>query len=159
LTVRPLVDHQAPHTLQMPRALAPLIGGDRCCCRVYRLQRVFKYVDMVLNCIRVIQTAKSSEVISARLSKGRLKIVEEIARKERIDKSTVLDRALEEYAREWKLRRAVEAYGDGSITLSRAAEMAEISIWEMIDVLGKKKVQLQYDVEDLEEDLKAASRD
>lgn len=120
---------------------------------------MFKYVDMVLNCIQVIQTAKSSEVISARLSKGRLKIVEEIARKERIDKSTVLDRALEEYAREWKLRRAVEAYGDGSITLSRAAEMAEISIWEMIDVLGKKKVQLQYDVEDLEEDLKAASRD
>ncbi|MCX6659224.1 MAG: UPF0175 family protein [Candidatus Bathyarchaeota archaeon] len=107
----------------------------------------------------MIQTAKSSEVISARLSKERLKIVEEIARKDRIDKSTVLDRALEEYARGWKLRRAVEAYGDGSITLSRAAEMAEISIWEMIDVLGKKKVQLQYDVEDLEEDLKAASRD
>ena len=103
--------------------------------------------------------AKSSEVISARLTKERLKLVEEIARKERIDKSTVLDRALEEYAREWKLRRAVEAYDDGSVTLSRAAEMAEISIWEMIDVLGKKKVQLQYDVEDLEEDLKAASRD
>ena len=95
-------------------------------------------------------------MISARLSKERMKLVEEIARKERIDRSTVLDRALEEYAREWRLRRAVEAYGDGSITLSRAAE---ISIWEMIDVPGKKKVQLQYDVEDLEEDLKAASRD
>ena len=99
--------------------------------------------------------ARSSEVISARLSRERLKIVEEIAKKERIDKSTVLDRALEEYTREWKLRRAVESYRDGSITLSRAAEMAEISIWEMIDVLGKKKVQLQYDVEDLEEDLRA----
>jgi len=61
--------------------------------------------------------------------------------------------------RQWKLRRAVEAYSDGSITLSRAAETAEISIWEMIDVLGKKKIQLQYDVEDLEEDLKAASRE
>jgi len=37
--------------------------------------------------------------------------------------------------------------------------MDEISIWEMIDGLEKKKFQLQYDVEDLEEDLKAPSSD
>jgi len=102
--------------------------------------------------------ARSSEVISARLSKERLKLVEEIAKRERVDKSTVLDRALEEYAKEWKLRTAVESYREGSVTLSRAAEIAGISIWEMIDILGKRKVQLQYDVEDLEEDLKALSR-
>jgi len=45
-------------------------------------------------------------------------------------------------------------YRDGTVTLSRAAEIAGISIWEMIDVLGKRKIILQYDVEDLEEDLK-----
>ncbi|MEM4250952.1 MAG: hypothetical protein QW828_03885 [Candidatus Bathyarchaeia archaeon] len=75
---------------------------------------------------------------------------------ERIDKSTVLDRALEEYVRERELRRAVVAYGEGSITLSRAAE---ISIWKMIDVFGKIRVQLQYDVKDQAEDLKAACCD
>jgi predicted HTH domain antitoxin len=97
---------------------------------------------------------KSSEVISVRLSKERTKVIEEIAKAERVDKSTIIDRALEHYAKEWKLQRAVELYREGSVTLSRATEIAEISIWEMIDVLRKRKVSLQYDLEDLEEDLK-----
>jgi len=126
--------------------------------KVRRIIGEFKYVNKVLKRIRGVKLARSSEVISARLSKERLKLVEEIAKRERVDKSTVLDRALEEYAKEWKLRTAVESYREGSVTLSRAAEIAGISIWEMIDILGKRKVQLQYDVEDLEEDLKALSR-
>jgi len=97
---------------------------------------------------------KPSEVISARLSKERVKLIEEIAREEKVDKSTILDRALENYTKEWALRKALESYRDGAVTLSRAAEMAGISIWEMIDVLQKKKIVLQYDIEDLEEDLK-----
>jgi len=96
-----------------------------------------------------------SEVVSARLPKEKARLVEEIAREEKVDKSTILERALEHYTREWKLKKAVELYRDGLVTLSRAAEIAEISVWEMIDVLSQKKVTLQYDVEDLEEDLKA----
>jgi len=102
----------------------------------------------------VSKMKKSSEVISVRLSKERTKVIEEIAKAERVDKSTIIDRALEHYAKEWKLQRAVELYREGSVTLSRATEIAEISIWEMIDVLRKRKVSLQYDLEDLEEDLK-----
>ena len=97
---------------------------------------------------------KSSEVISARLSKKRIKLIEKIAREEKVDKSTILDRALERYTKEWTLQKAVELYKDGAITLSRAAEIAGISVWEMIAVLEKRKIILQYDIEDLEEDLK-----
>jgi predicted HTH domain antitoxin len=102
----------------------------------------------------VIELKKSKEVISARLPKKRIRVIEEIAREEKVDKSTILDRALERYTKEWALQKAVELYRDGTVTLSRAAEIAGISIWEMIDVLGKRKIILQYDVEDLEEDLK-----
>jgi len=101
---------------------------------------------------------KSSEVISARLSRERIELIEEIARRERVDKSTILDRALERYTKEWFLERAVESYREGAVTLSRAAEMAGISIWEMIDILEKRKIAMQYDVEDLEEDLKTLGR-
>ena len=101
---------------------------------------------------------KSSEVISARLSRERIELIEEIARRERVDKSTILDRALERYTKEWLLERAVESYRKGTVTLSRAAEISGISIWEMIDILEKKKITLQYDVEDLEEDLKTLGR-
>ena len=98
----------------------------------------------------------SSEVISARLSKDRIELIEEMAREERVDKSTILDRALERYTKEWKLQKATESYREGLVTLSRAAEIAGISIWEMIDVISKKKIPPQYDIEDLEEDLKAS---
>jgi len=119
----------------------------------------FKRVDVVMPRIRVPGLRKSSEVMSARLSKERVRLIEEIARAEKVDKSTVIDRALERYATEWKLERAVESYRDGSVTLVRAAEIAGISIWEMMDVLGRRKVQAQYDLEDFEEDLKTLGRD
>jgi len=96
-----------------------------------------------------------SVVVSARLPREIVKLIEEIAREEKIDKSTVVERALEHYMREWRLNKAVESYRKGLVTLSRAAEIAGVSIWEMIDVLVQKKVTLQYSVEDLEEDLRA----
>ena len=102
---------------------------------------------------------KTSEVISARLPKGRVELIEEIAREEKVDKSTVLNRALEHYALEWRLNKAIESYREGSATLSRAAEIAGISVWEMIDILAQKKIPSQYDLEDLEEDLKASVRE
>ncbi len=98
---------------------------------------------------------KASKVISARLSRERIKLVEEIAREEKVDKSTILDRALAHYTQEWKLRKALESYREGSVTLSRAAEIAGVSIWEIIDILEKRKIPAQYDLEDFEEDLKA----
>lgn len=100
-----------------------------------------------------------SEVVSARLPKEMVRFIEEIAREERVDKSTILERALEHYLREWRINKAVELYRDGLVTLSRAAEIAGVSIWEMIDVLAQKKVTLQYGVEDFEEDLKALEQE
>ena len=96
-----------------------------------------------------------SRVISARVSKEGMEIVEEIAREESVDRSTVLDRALEHYTREWRLQKALGLYAEGRVTLSRAAEVAGLSIWEMMDVIDERRVSPQYDVEDLEDDLKA----
>ena len=101
----------------------------------------------------------AKEVVSARLPQERVSQIEEIAREEKVDKSTVLDRALEHYIREWKLQKAIESYAEGSATLTRAAETAGLTVWEMIDVLAKRNIQPQYDAEDLEEDLKAFDHD
>ena len=97
----------------------------------------------------------TTEVVSARLPKEMVDLIEEIAREEKVDKSTVLNRALDHYTREWKLQRALESYREGAATLPRAAEIAGLSVWEMIDIISKRKIQPQYDIEDLEEDLKA----
>lgn len=97
----------------------------------------------------------TTEVMSARLPKEKVELIEEIARKEKVDKSTILDRALDQYIKEWKLQRGIESYRDEGATLPRATEIAGLSVWEMIDVLARIKIQPQYDIEDLEEDLKA----
>jgi predicted HTH domain antitoxin len=109
------------------------------------------------NVYEVVVLAK--EVVSARLPRERVNQIEEIAREEKVDKSTVLDRALEHYIREWKLQKAIESYAEGSATLPRAAETAGLTVWEMIDALAKRNIQPQYDAEDLEEDLKAFEND
>lgn len=101
---------------------------------------------------------KPSQVISARLPKDRIQLIEEIAQEEKTDKSTILDRALEHYTKEWTLKKALELYKNGQITLSKAAEMAHLTIWEIIDTLERRKIPLQYDTEDFEEDLKTIGR-
>ena len=101
----------------------------------------------------------AKEVVSARLPQERVSQIEEIARMEKVGKSTVLDRALEHYIREWKLQKAIESYAEGSATLSRVAGTAGLTVWEMIDALAKRNIQPQYDAKYLEEDLKAFEND
>ncbi|MCW4048755.1 MAG: UPF0175 family protein, partial [Candidatus Bathyarchaeota archaeon] len=81
--------------------------------------------------------------MSARLPQERVSQIEEIAREEKVDKSTVLDRALDHYIREWKLQKAIDSYIEGTATLPRAAEIAGLTVWEMIDALAKRKIQPQ----------------
>lgn len=97
----------------------------------------------------------AKEVVSARLPPERVKQLEEIAKEEKIDRSTVMDRALEEYISGWKLRKALNKYALGEVTLPKAAEIAGLSIWEMIDEVAERDIQAQYSLDDLKEDLKA----
>ena len=97
----------------------------------------------------------SKEIISARIPQDRVNQIEEIAREEKVDKTTILDRALEHYIHEWRLEKAIKSYREGTSTLPRAAEIANITVWEMINTLADKNIQSQYGAEELEEDLKA----
>ena len=53
----------------------------------------------------------------------------------------------------WKLEHYVRQYGEGRVTLARAARDAGVSLWEMIDYARARKVSAQYDLEDLKRDL------
>lgn len=41
------------------------------------------------------------------------------------------------------------------MTLARAAREAGVSLWEMMDYVRRKKVPSQYDLDDLEHDIKS----
>jgi len=52
------------------------------------------------------------------------------------------------------VKYAARLYAEGSITLERAAMDAGISRREMRGYLKQRKIPTQYDIEDLEEDMK-----
>ncbi len=53
---------------------------------------------------------------------------------------------------------AVELYRDGLISIGKAAEIAGISIWEMLEVIAIKKIPIQYYPEDLKEDIETLKK-
>ena len=70
-------------------------------------------------------------------------------------KRRLLSRAIQQ----WKLEHYVRLYGDGKLTLARAAREAGVSLWEMMDYARARKVPVQYDLEDLQRDVRTIHGD
>ena len=49
---------------------------------------------------------------------------------ENLDRSTAVRKLLSEGLEQWRHERALDKLAEGSITLSKAAEIAELSVWE-----------------------------
>jgi len=96
-------------------------------------------------------------IITARVADELAKEVERIAQAEALDKSTTIKRLLIKAVEAWKMDHALKLYQEGKISIGKAAEIAGVSLWEIIDNILKRKIPLQMSGEDLEEDLKAAS--
>lgn len=79
-----------------------------------------------------------------------LKLIEDV---EQSDRSTTVRRLLSKAIRQWKLEHYARLYGDGKLTLARAARDAGVSLWEMVDYARARKISAQYDLEDLRQDL------
>ena len=97
---------------------------------------------------------KKEEMVAARLPEALVSDIKKIESVEQADRSTVLRKLLYRAVAEWKKEYAARLYADGSVTLERAAMEAGVSVREMMEYLKAKRVPAQYDVEDLEEDMK-----
>jgi predicted HTH domain antitoxin len=49
---------------------------------------------------------------------------------ERLDRSTAVRKLLSEGLEAWRRERALERFADDEITLTKAAELADVSVWE-----------------------------
>ncbi len=79
-----------------------------------------------------------------------LELIEDV---EQSDRSTTVRRLLSKAIQQWKLEHYARLYGDGKLTLARAARDAGVSLWEMMEYARARKVPVQYDLEDLNRDL------
>ena len=96
---------------------------------------------------------KKEQMVGTRLPASLVADLEEIERTEQTDRSATLRKLLYRAVKEWKLEHYAQEYGRGKMTMAKAAEEADVSIWEMMDSVRERKIPAQYDLEDLEHDL------
>jgi predicted HTH domain antitoxin len=93
--------------------------------------------------------------MSTRLPPEMEKEIDWYAKKEQVGKTVALRKILDKGLKEVKLEHALDEYKKGRVTLWKAAEIAGVSLWEMIDVVKERKIPVPYALEDLKEDLAA----
>ena len=100
-----------------------------------------------------------TEVVSTRVPEDMAKDLEEIEKEEKTDRATVVRKLLAKAISQWKLEMALSLYGDGKITLWKAAMIAGLSVWEMVDIVRKRKIPFHYTYDDFREDFEAALKE
>src|SRR3989344_9194408 len=92
-------------------------------------------------------------LISTRIPEDIEKELKWYAEKEKLGVTIALRRLLEKGLRETKLEHALDLYVKGKVTLGKAAEIAGLSLWEILDIVREKKIPMHYTPEDVEKDL------
>ena len=98
---------------------------------------------------------KKEQMVGSRLPQELLKDLETIERLEQTDRSTTVRKLLHRAVGEWKREYYARQYGEGKMTLARAAAEAGVSLWEMMDYVRQKKIAAQYDMEEFRKDVEA----
>lgn len=92
--------------------------------------------------------------VTTRIEEGLAKLIDQIAKKEGMDRSTALRRFLLKAAKKWLIEESLKDYEEGKITLWQAAKRCELSLWEMIEEMKKELIHAPYTLEDLKKDIR-----
>lgn len=93
--------------------------------------------------------------ISARVPDDLEAELETYLEDENLDRSTAVRKLLTEALSDWRRERALDQLARGQVTLSRAAEIAEMPIWDFVQLARKREIvwvsgdHLESDLEDL----------
>jgi predicted HTH domain antitoxin len=93
--------------------------------------------------------------VTTRVEEELAKIIDSIAKREGMDRSTVIRRFLLRAVKDWLIEKSLDEYEEGKLTLWQAAEKCGLSLWEVINEVKKREVHVPYTLEELKEDLKA----
>ncbi len=93
--------------------------------------------------------------VSLRLNRKTVSELDEIAKLEDKDRSSLLREIIEAGIKNKKIEQSIKLYQKGKVSMWKAARLAELSLWEFMEELSARKIPIQYSERDLEEDLKA----
>jgi predicted HTH domain antitoxin len=92
--------------------------------------------------------------VTTRIEKDLAQVIDEVAKKEGLDRSTVIRRFLTQAAKEWLIEKNLKNYEQGKITLWQAATTCDMSLWEMIEEAKKREIHVPYTIEEFRKDMK-----
>lgn len=72
------------------------------------------------------------------------------------DKSSIIRKALSEGLRDLRIRRAVEQYQTGEVSVKQAARIAGVNLGEWLEIARERNLTSQLTPEDLERDAETA---
>jgi len=94
--------------------------------------------------------------ITTRVEDELAKVIDEVAKREGMDRSTVIRRFLLKAVKDWLIERSLEDYQQGKVTLWEAATRCDLSLWEIINEVKKREIHVPYTLEELKADLKGS---
>jgi len=87
------------------------------------------------------------------------KELKQFAREEKLDQTSDAARKLLRMGIEqWRKERALQLFLDGKCSFSKAAKIAQITVWEFADLVKERKTPWITDKEMLLEDIRAAQK-
>lgn len=92
-----------------------------------------------------------SQNLTVRLEKELIRKIEEEAREEKTDKSTVARRLITLGIEQTRKARAIDEYRKGKCTIWKASQKAGVSLREMIETVKRERIPLHLSPEDVEE--------
>ena len=91
--------------------------------------------------------------LSTRLTDEEARKIDALASSLGLDRGALLKQLIRKGLKEIQTERALDAYRHGTVTLSRAAEIAELTLRDMLLRLPEESLELNYDVRELLRDL------
>lgn len=99
------------------------------------------------------------KTVTARVPKELLQDIKEIEREEKTERAEVVRRLLDDAAKRWKLKKALDKLREGNITLRTAAKIAGLSYLEMLDEAERAGITIGYDLSNLQADLEMLKKE
>ena len=91
--------------------------------------------------------------ISLTVPKEILEKSDRIAKEKLEDRSTVMRELLNLGLKQYLLQEALKQYTEGKISMGKAAELAEVSVWKFLDEMKDKKIPIRYDLDDIKKEI------
>ena len=97
----------------------------------------------------------ASTTVSTRLDIEELELLESLVRLSGMERAGLIRSVLKKGLEEMRIELAVKQYREDKVTLSRAAEIAGISLWDLVARMKPLGLELHFDEVEFDRDLSA----